>query len=147
VHSSSPPPPFTAPCLILGSSGSSAALGFSGPGHSFDFFKDADSNVAPPPYLGTAVGAGYETVICRMVWDDEFIAAALRASEGSLWHGACRPFWLAHANRLVSPAWVARLCARTDGSQAGCAEAVRSLAFADALTEMPRRARQLAADV
>jgi len=73
----SPPPPFAAPCLILGSSGSSAALGFSGPGLSFDFFKDADSNVAPPPYLGTAVGAGYETVICRMVWDDEFIAAAL----------------------------------------------------------------------
>ncbi len=68
---------------------------------SFDFFKDADSNVAPPPYLGTAVGAGYETVICRMVWDDEFIAAALKASEGSVRHGACRPFWLAFAN-LVS---------------------------------------------
>jgi hypothetical protein len=25
---------------------------------SFGFFKDADSNVAPPPYLGTAVGTG-----------------------------------------------------------------------------------------
>jgi hypothetical protein len=69
----SPPPPFAAPCLIIGSSGSSAALGFP-PWRtfllSFGFFKDTDSNVAPPSYLGTAVGAGYETVICRMIWDD-----------------------------------------------------------------------------
>jgi hypothetical protein len=59
---------------------------------SFGFLKNADSNVAPPPYLGTAVGAGYETVISRMVWDGEFIAAALKASEGGVRHGACRPF-------------------------------------------------------
>jgi hypothetical protein len=113
----------------------------------FGFFKDADSNVAPPSYLGTAVSAGYETVVCRMVWNDESIAAALGASEGSVRHGACRPFWLALANRQVSPARVARLCARKSGSQAGCARAVRSLAFADALAGMPRCSRQLAADV
>jgi hypothetical protein len=92
---------------------------------SFGFFKDADSHVAPPSYSGTAVGAGDKAVIGRMIWDDEFIAAALGTSEGGR-HGACRPFWLAIANR---PAWVARLCARKDGSQAGCAEAVRSLAL------------------
>ena len=62
-----------------------------------------------------------------MIWNDEFIAAALGASEGGVRHGACRPFWLAIANR---PAWVARLCAGKDGSQARCAEGVRSLAFA-----------------
>ena len=78
----SPPPPFAAPCLILGSSGSTAALGFpSCLGHGFGFFKDADSHVAPPSYPGTAVGASDETVICRMVWDDESIAATLTAPE------------------------------------------------------------------
>src|SRR6266571_1461051 len=61
-------------------SGSSASsLGFGGPGHGFGFFKDADSNVAPAPYLGTAVCASDQTVICRMVWDDESIAATLTA--------------------------------------------------------------------
>jgi hypothetical protein len=50
---------------------------------SFGFFKDADSHVAPPSYPGTAVGAGDKAVIGRMVWDDEFIAATLRASEGA----------------------------------------------------------------
>ena len=48
---------------------------------SFGFFKNADSNVTPPPYPGTAVGASDETVICRMVWDDESIAATLTAPE------------------------------------------------------------------
>src|SRR6266571_3101921 len=86
-------------------SGRSTALGF--PSWrafllSFGFFKDADSNIAPAPYPGTAVGASDETLICRMVWDDESIAAALRASEGGVRHGACRPFWPAFAN-LVSP--------------------------------------------
>jgi len=56
-------------------------------GHSFAFFKDTDSNVAPPPYLGTAVAASDETFIGRMIWNDEFIAAALGASEGG------RPAW------------------------------------------------------
>src|SRR5207248_6077980 len=58
-------------------------------------FKDADSHVAPPPYPGTAVSASDETLICRMVWDDESIAATLTALEGGgirvrlgrLWHG------------------------------------------------------------
>ena len=59
-----------------------ASLGFRGPGHGFGFFKDADSNVAPPSDLGTAVGASDQAVIGRMIWDDEFIAAALGASEG-----------------------------------------------------------------
>ena len=68
---------------------------------SFGFFKDADSNVAPQSYLGTAVGASDQAVIGRMIWDDEFIAAALGASEGGVRHGACRSFWLAFAN-LVS---------------------------------------------
>jgi hypothetical protein len=49
---------------------------------SFGFFKDSDSNVAPPSYSGTAVGAGDKAVICRIVWN-EFIAAALGASEGA----------------------------------------------------------------
>src|SRR6266705_1521007 len=104
-----------------------ATLSFGGPGHGFGFFKDAHSHVAPPPYPCTAVGASDQAVIGRMIWDDESIAAALGASEGGVRHGACRPFWLAIANR---PAWVARLCAGKDGSQARCAEAVRSLAFA-----------------
>jgi len=63
------------------------------------FFKDADSHVAPPPYPGTAVSASDETLICRMVWDDESIAATLTALEGeayvSAWVGsgmALRPF-------------------------------------------------------
>ena len=38
-------------------------------------------HVAPPSYPGTAVGASDETVICRMVWDDESIAATLTAPE------------------------------------------------------------------
>jgi hypothetical protein len=46
-------------------------------GHGFGFFKDADSHIAPPSYPGTAVGASDELVICRMVWDDESIAATL----------------------------------------------------------------------
>jgi hypothetical protein len=69
-----------------------AALGFSGPGHGFGFFKDADSNVAPPSYSGTAVGAGDKAVIGRIIWDNEFIAVTLRASEWGVRHGACRPF-------------------------------------------------------
>jgi len=59
---------------------------------SFGFLKDADSNVAPPSYLGTAVGASDQAVSGRMVWNDEFIAATLRASEWGVRHGACRPF-------------------------------------------------------
>jgi hypothetical protein len=78
------------------------ALGFACAFFLFGFFEDADSHVAPRPNPGIAVGAGYETVICRMVGHDEFIAAALRASEGSVRHGACRPFWPASAN-LISP--------------------------------------------
>jgi hypothetical protein len=109
---------------------------------SFGFFKDADSYIGPPSDLITAVGASDQAVSSRMVWDDEFIAAALKASEGSVRHGACRPFWLALANCVVSPAWVARLCAGKDGSQAGCAEAARSLAFASALAGMPLWARR-----
>ena len=66
-----------------GSGRSTAALGFDRPGHGFGFFKDADSHVAPPPYPGTAVGASDETLICRMVWDDESIAATLTAPEGA----------------------------------------------------------------
>src|SRR5207249_10892073 len=42
---------------------------------SFDFFKDADSNVAPPPYLGTAVRSEEHTselqsrfdLVCRLL--------------------------------------------------------------------------------
>src|SRR5438552_13776046 len=86
-------------------SGSSTALGF--PSWrafllSFGFFKDADSNIAPAPYPSTAVGASDETLICRMIWDDEPIAAALTASEWGVRHGACRPFWSPLAN-LISP--------------------------------------------
>jgi hypothetical protein len=61
---------------------------------SFGFFKDADSNVAPPSYSGTAVGTGDKAVICRIVWNDEFIAATLRASEGG--SVRVRLDWLRH---------------------------------------------------
>ncbi len=74
--------PLPHPCLILGSSGSTAALGFpSCLGHGFGFFKDADSHVAPPPDLGTAVGAGDNALIRRMGRDGESIAATLTAFE------------------------------------------------------------------
>ena len=59
-----------------------ASLGFRGPGHGFGFFKDADSNVAPPSDLGTAVGAGDNALIGRMGRDGESIAATLTAPEG-----------------------------------------------------------------
>src|SRR5438445_4379548 len=45
------------------------------------FFKDADSHVAPPSDLGTAVGAGDNALIGRMGRDGESIAATLAASE------------------------------------------------------------------
>jgi len=53
---------------------------------SFAVSRDAHSHVTPPSYLGTAAGAGDGTVICRMVWDDKFIAAALAlaAAKGGL---------------------------------------------------------------
>jgi len=69
-----------------------ATFGFAWAFYLFGFFKDADSNVAPPSYLGTALGTSNQTVICRMVWDDESIDAALRTSERGVRHGACRPF-------------------------------------------------------
>ena len=74
--------PLPHPCLILGSSGSTAALGFpSCLGHGFGFFKDADSHVAPPSDLGTAVGAGDNAPIGRMGRNGESIAATLAAPE------------------------------------------------------------------
>src|SRR5438876_12174540 len=45
------------------------------------FFKDADSHVAPPSDLGTAVGAGDNALIGRMGRDGESIAATLAAPE------------------------------------------------------------------
>src|SRR5438128_6869346 len=45
------------------------------------FFKDADSHVAPPSDLGTAIGAGDNALIGRMGRDGESIAATLAASE------------------------------------------------------------------
>jgi hypothetical protein len=107
----------------------------------FGFFKDADSNVAPSSYSGTAIGAGDKAVSGRIVWNDEFIAATLRASESGIRHGACRPFWSALANLVplgphdYAPEWT---------EVKPCAEAARSLAFASTLAEMPRWARQLA---
>src|SRR5437899_4570670 len=47
------------------------------------FFKDADSHVAPPSDLGTAVGAGDNAPIGRMCRDGESIAATLAAPEGA----------------------------------------------------------------
>jgi hypothetical protein len=76
-----------------------------------------------------------------MVWDDEFIAAALGASEGGVRHGACRPFWSALAN-LVS---LGRTIIRPNGRKSSpVMKPLRSLAFASTLAEMPRWARQLA---
>src|SRR5437660_12312862 len=45
------------------------------------FFKDADSHVAPPSDLGTAVCAGDNAPIGRMGRDGESIAATLAAPE------------------------------------------------------------------
>ncbi len=50
-------------------------------GHGFGFFKDADSHVAPPSDLGTAVGAGDNALIGRMGRNGESIAATLAAPE------------------------------------------------------------------
>ena len=50
-------------------------------GHGFGFLKDADSHVAPPSDLGTAVGAGDNALIRRMGRDGESIAATLAAPE------------------------------------------------------------------
>src|SRR6266496_5615369 len=47
------------------------------------FFKNADSHVAPPSDLGTAVGAGDNAPIGRMGRDGESIAATLTAPEGA----------------------------------------------------------------
>src|SRR5438874_13830090 len=64
------------------------------------FFKDADSHVAPPSDLGTAVGAGDNALIGRMGRDDESIAATLAHLSGKACVSALigsgmtlRPFW------------------------------------------------------
>src|SRR6266700_4076974 len=45
------------------------------------FFKNADSHVAPPSDLGTAIGAGDNALIGRVGRDGESIAATLAAPE------------------------------------------------------------------
>ena len=50
-------------------------------GHGFGFFKNADSLVAPPSDLGTAIGAGDNALIGRVGRDGESIAATLAAPE------------------------------------------------------------------
>ena len=69
-------------------------------GHGFGFFKDADSHVAPPSDLGTAVGAGDNALIGRMGRDGESIAATLAHLSGKACVSALigsgmtlRPFW------------------------------------------------------
>src|SRR5437870_8373932 len=61
------------------------------------FFKDADSHVAPPSDLGTAVGAGNNAPIGRMGRDGESIAATLAAPacvSALIGSGmTLRPFW------------------------------------------------------
>ncbi len=71
-------------------------------GHGFGFFKDADSHVAPPSDLGTAVGAGDNALIGRMGRNGESIAATLTAPEGA--GVRVRLDWLRHdtASILVS---------------------------------------------
>jgi hypothetical protein len=69
------------------------------------FVKDADSHVAPPPYPGTTVCAGDKAVVCRGVWDDEFVTATLRASEWGVRHGACRPFSFFEGLIMRSSRW------------------------------------------
>ena len=64
------------------------------------FFKNADSHVAPPSDLGTAIGAGDNALIGRVGRDGESIAATLAAPEREsvrvrldrLRHDT-RPFW------------------------------------------------------
>jgi len=52
-------------------------------GHGFSFLKNADSNVAPPPYLGTAVGAGYETVFLEWSGTTNLLLPHLRHLRGA----------------------------------------------------------------
>jgi len=57
------------------------------------FIKQADANFSPGAYRFTAASAPDRAVIGRVVWDDEFIVAAITAPErGGFRHGACRPF-------------------------------------------------------
>ena len=114
-------------------------LGFpSSLGHGFGFFKDADSHVAPPSDLGTAVGAGDKTVICRMVWDDESIAATLTAPEGGvvrvrlgrLWHGtASIPVTL---HKTTSTRWLTDLFLGLGPCLRGCCTSGGELLFGEA---------------
>ncbi len=50
----------------------------------FGFFKQADANFSPGAYRFTTAGAPDETVIGRVVRDDEFIAAAITTSDWRL---------------------------------------------------------------
>ncbi len=102
------------------------------------FFKDADSHVAPPPYPGTAVGASDETLICRMVWDDESIAATLTALEGGgirvrlgrLWHGtASIPVTL---HKTTSTRWLTDLFLGLGPCLRGCCTSGGELLFGEA---------------
>ncbi len=49
----------------------------------FGFFKHADANLAPGAYRFTAVSAPDETVIGRVVRDDEFVVTAIATPEGT----------------------------------------------------------------
>jgi len=102
------------------------------------FFKDADSHVAPPPYPGTAVSASDETLICRMVWDDESIAATLTALEGGgirvrlgrLWHGtASIPVTL---HKTTSTRWLTDLFLGLGPCLRGCCTSGGELLFGEA---------------
>ena len=81
--------------MEIESGSSSAALGLACSFFLFNLVKDSDSKIGPSSYRGTAIGAGHEAVICRMIRDYKFVAAALEASDGGVRHGACRPFWSA----------------------------------------------------
>jgi hypothetical protein len=71
----------------------------------FNFVKEADSYVAPPPYPGTTICAGDKAVVGHGVWDDEFIAATPRASEWGVRHGPCRPFLFFEGSIMRPNGW------------------------------------------
>ena len=94
--------PLPHPCLILGSSGSTAALGFpSCLGHGFGFFKDADSHVAPTSYPGPQ--SAQVTRLSSVKWSGtaNLLLPHLRHLSGEACMSALigsgmtlRPFWL-----------------------------------------------------
>ncbi len=88
--------------------------------------------------VGFFIGASDETLICRMVWDDESIAATLTALEGGgirvrlgrLWHGtASIPVTL---HKTTSTRWLTDLFLGLGPCLRGCCTSGGELLFGEA---------------